>query len=142
MENYFSVRYDAPYPEKFIATGSYDVGCGGDIQWYITEEEVDEKFMDFCVSRLKGRYVFIVETWEQNVRDCKIYKYFKKRFPSIIEGADPMYVAFSDSPNIEPAIGFNERGDECGIIYVIDLESGCSTYMFDETTGFPIWQED
>nr|QBK93298.1 MAG: hypothetical protein LCPAC404_00020 [Pithovirus LCPAC404] len=151
MERYFSVRFDFPYPEKFISAGSFsgDLDCN----WYIMEKEIDAKFTDFCVPRLEGRYVFIVDFWQRGNYESNMYKYFKKRFPSLVEGADPCYVAFSNSPDIDPTVQYNKDGDECGSIIVIDLELNRSTFTFvdkytsehlrhDKTDGTPLWKED
>lgn len=134
--SFFSSFYsfDKPPPQegKYVKMGEYDIGCGGNCGWYITNEKVVAD--NFCVPYSQKRYAFILTLYNEDDRKSDIYLEFIERFPDYISGSI-WFIAFSDDSNCILSVYDSNDGE----IYAVDLNKNLSTYCYDDT-GNPIFK--
>lgn len=122
---------ETPEPRNPVATGNYDIGCGGTCSWFLTAEEIPAIF---CVAYPGGQYAFCLQLYGGDV-GSDLYRRFAERFPAATSGNETDWIAFDVSPEVGPGMSYSEDG----VVFAIDLEGGRSTYLFCEKTGAPRW---
>ena len=120
--------YDHPAPKSSLVSGLYDIGCGGNCEWYIIDGKIPAD--NFCVPYPNGRYALILQLYAADY-NMRLFLDFVKRYPIAVQGNELEWIAFSNSPNITPEM-FNS---EDGCVIAVDLEALQSTYTFSEETG-------
>lgn len=108
--------YPQPALDSIVCRGRFDIGCGGDMDWYILS-----RFQPTAYDSIKynnERYVYRYLSYD----DQPPHTLLLTNDPKLPEGLRDMY------------------DDDLGEIFLIDTELNRSTYLFDDK-GNPIWKD-